>query len=103
MKQNQQQIKPKTIANIPAAIRQEGDLSSEAETIQQLKRKIKKIEALAEFYDAIQKRKHVRRAEVKDSQVKIKFAKDQMIKLCDESQQIIRDMKKKTFGLKMTS
>ena len=103
MKQNQQQIKPKTIANIPATVRQEGDLSSEAETIQQLKRKIKKIEALAEFYDAIQKRKHVRRAEVKDSHVKIKFAKDQMIKLCDESQQIIREMEKKTFGLKMTS
>ena len=57
-----------------------------------VKRRVKKIEALADFYSSVQKRDHIKEKDVEDTHTKMRFARKQILLLCDETRKIIRDL-----------
>ena len=60
--------------------------------VHHVKRRVKKIEALADFYRTVRNRDHIREKDVEDTHAKMRFARKQILLLCGETKKIIRDL-----------
>jgi len=63
--------------------------------IEKLKKKTQKLSAMLDFYNDLSKRKIAGEKELKDSKIKLEFAKKQMLKLCMEGKKIIKETEHK--------
>jgi hypothetical protein len=68
------------------------DIISDTE---KLKRKIQKLSAVFEFYEDLDERKEKNQRNQRDTLQKIEFARKQMMKLCMEGKQIIKEAEHK--------
>jgi len=72
----------------------EGQAGAISDT-EKLKRKVQKISAVLDFYEALKNRKAGNERDLRDSRQKMEFAKKQILKLCIEGKKIIKDAENK--------
>ncbi len=62
--------------------------------IERLRKKVRKLSALLDFYNDLGRRNISSGKELNDVKAKMDFARDQMLKLCIESKKIIKQREK---------